>query len=270
MFGFKANFWGLTKKAFLLLLMGATPFIAFAQDGTDAEIDQGLFEDARETPQKAEKQILTTDDQGRQDDDEDIIPKIELGEENNVEPIRSIVLDTAIILNYAFDRSSDSFTVKYVFHIEGKATSATALVSGDAEITAQVQGMLSKFATGECKLDVSIPKVPFELMFKKTDEERASISLKFNGAIAETWKSQCTFTQAGSKKFETIGDAERWLAQALEKTSPPLDTISIDLTPDEPTSATFTIGKQSLKDPPLGAAEIEGTGIITVTPRGGS
>ena len=89
--------------------------------------------------------------------------------------------------------------------------------------------------------------------------------MRFKGKVLETWTSTCSF-QGADKKFETVGDPERWLSRALAKARPPLSSLGIKLEDGKPSTTTFNIRKQVLKDPPLGTAEIEGTGVITITP----
>lgn len=180
--------------------------------------------------------------------------------------LRTVVIDGSINLSYLFDESPDNFEVKYHIHAEGKAAAAEAMITGNAEIASQVQGYLSKWPSGECALDVTIPKVPFEMAFRKQGDTQARVAMRFKGKITETWQSRCTFSDAPGKHFDTKGDPEQWLAKALEKTSPSLSALALTLDASKPTTANFTINKQVLRDPPLGTAEIEGQGVITVKP----
>ena len=83
--------------------------------------------------------------------------------------------------------------------------------------------------------------------------------------IFENWASKCTFTDAPGARFETTGPPEKWLAKAVEKARPPLRSIVADVT-DEETTTSFVINKEVLDDPPIGTIEIEGTGVVTITP----
>lgn len=178
---------------------------------------------------------------------------------------RKVALDAAITLNYVFADSPESFTVKYHFHIDGAANADTAVIKGEADINSEVEGFLAKWPSGECKLLVTVPKVPFELSFKKAGESSdANLSLRWKGNIIETWKSSCTFTEP-AKPFETTGNPEKWLTQALNKARPPLRAIKLKLEPGQTASTSFVVKKQTIQDPPIGSAEIEGTGLITVT-----
>ncbi len=187
---------------------------------------------------------------------------IEPGAEENRWRVK---INAAIRANYVFNDSPDSFLIKYRWEIEGQANAQTAVIRGDADISADVEGFLAKWPTGECSLSVTIPKVPFEMTFNKSEEEKGSVSLKFRRNILENWESKCTFTDAPGARFETSGDPERWLAKAVEKARPPLRSIVADIT-DEETTTSFVINKEILDDPPLGTIEIEGTGVVTISP----
>ena len=181
---------------------------------------------------------------------------------------RSIVLDGAVTLNYVFDNSPESFIIKYSFHVEGEAAANVAVIKGDAEIKSDVEGFLAKWPDGECKLTVTIPKVPFEMTFRQGSEDRGNMNMSFKEKILETWESRCTFSDTPGKTFQTRGNPEEWLNKALQKARPPLKAIALKLSADEETTTTFTISKQTFKDPPLGTAEVEGTGVITIKPAG--
>lgn len=236
--------------------------------GVDDVLDEGLFEDARETEPGAPPVDLPS-----------VIPPesapggdlpgaaIEGGAPREGENRWNVVMTIAVVMNYVFDNSPDSFVVKYQFVINGQANAETAVLRGDADITASVAGPLSKWPTGECKLSVTIPKVPYELTFRKTADDKGNLKLVFRKSINEDWQSQCTFGDAPGARFETRGAPEAWLSKALEKARPPIKDIIADLGPEETTSR-FVISKESIPDPPLGSAEIEGTGVITIRPGG--
>ena len=185
------------------------------------------------------------------------------------EELRQVVIDSLVNLNYTFTGSPDTFVLKYHIHLEGKVAASTAVVKGNATIATEVTGYLAKWPTGSCKLAVTIPDSPFEMVFRKAAEDKAGIELKFTNPISETWESQCSFDDAPGAKFNTKGDPEKWLAKALEKASPPLSRLTAPLTTGESSSMKFIIGKQTIKDPPIGSADIEGTGVITINPGAG-
>ena len=180
----------------------------------------------------------------------------------------TVKINAAIRAHYVFNDSPDNFVVKYRWEIKGQANANTAVIRGDAEISADVEGFLSKWPTGQCKLEVGIPKVPFELTFQKSGEDRGSIALQFRRAITEDWQSKCTFTDSGTP-FNTVGPPETLLAKAIDKARPPLRSIITDIKKEE-TTTTFIISKEVIDDPPLGTIEIEGTGVVTITPGGGT
>lgn len=182
------------------------------------------------------------------------------------EEIRDIILDSLITLNYLFDYSQDSFQITYSLHFEGKINAKVAVINGEAQIAAEVKGFLAKWPKGNCKLVVTIPDTPYGMTFRKSSEENASLNIKFTRPITETWESQCTFSDTPEAKFNTKGDPEKWLAKAILKARPPLSRISVPISPEQSTTMKFEISKETLTDPPLGSAEVEGKGVITIRP----
>lgn len=193
---------------------------------------------------------------------EGVDEELEPGEAENRWRVK---INAAIRASYVFNDSPDSFVIKYRWEIEGQANASTAVIRGEADISAEVEGFLAKWPTGECNLSVTIPKVPFELTFRRSGEEKGSVALKFRRNILETWQSKCTFTDAPGARFETTGNPERWLGRAVEKSRPPLRSIVTDLG-DIETTTSFVINKEVIDDPPLGSVEVEGTGVVTITP----
>ena len=197
------------------------------------------------------------------------LPAVEGGEAGAGEEARQVVIDALVNMNYIFNNSPDSFVIKYHLHFEGRVAASTAVVKGNSSIATEVTGYLAKWPTGECKLSVQVPSTQTELTFRKVSDDKATIDLKFTNPISEIWESQCLFKDAPDATFNTKGDPEKWLAKALEKARPPLARMSVDLNPEESTTMKFEIGKQTIKDPPLGSAEVDGTGVITVNPGAG-
>ncbi len=179
-----------------------------------------------------------------------------------------VKINAAIRAHYVFNDSPDNFVVKYRWEIKGQANANTAVIRGDADINADVEGFLSKWPTGQCKLEIGISKVPYEVTFQRNGEDKGSIALQFRRPITEDWQSRCSFTDAPGAKFDTRGEPEKILARAIEKARPPLRSIVTDIKNEE-TTTTFVISKEVIDDPPLGTIEIEGTGVVTVTPGGG-
>ncbi len=179
----------------------------------------------------------------------------------------TIRITGAVRANYVYRDSPDSYVVKYRWEVKGAANANTAVIRGDADINAQVEGYIAKWPTGECKLEVTIPKVPFEITFQRSGEDKGNVALNFKKAITEDWQSRCTFTDAPGAKFDTRGDPEKILSRAIDKARPPLRSIIANLTRDE-TTTSFVINKETIDDAPLGSIEIEGTGVVTITPAG--
>lgn len=251
---------------FVLIACSCMPFTALAQIEHGEFATGGLEEEEEQDPQELEDEIL---------DREELLEDVEKAIDASIEGRGmlegearwKVKIDAAIRVNYVFANSPDSFVIKYRFTVEGQANADTALIRGNAEINAEVEGFLAKWPTGECRLDVTVPRVPFELTFRRSGEDKGSIALRFRRNIMENWQSKCSFTDAPGARFETIGEPEKWLARALEKARPPLRSIVADIT-DEETTSSFVINKEILDDPPLGTVEVEGTGIITITPGG--
>ncbi len=277
----------LVMMLFLLVpaIVAGTSTSAHAQDSLpledaddetlDEALDEGLFADALEDEEEAavaaEEEEIEAEE--AEEEADTLLPEpieeeeIEGGEAGEGQNRWGIQLNAAIIMNYVFDGSPDSFVIRYTVEMKGQANAATAIIRGEADITATVEGALSRWPTGECALDVTVPKVPFEITFRRTDEEQASIKAIFKRKITEDWKSTCSFTDAPGRRFETTGPPEEWLTKALEKTTPPLRSLIVDVGDDE-TTTTFVISVQTIPDPPVGSAEIEGTGVVTITPGG--
>lgn len=254
--------WLISVLIFLFLL-GVGPARVWAQDEEDFSGEDPLdsiFDEPNPDDESGSEEEIPSEESS-----EEILSGAEETASEGGAATRKIALDAAVTMNYIFADSSDSFTVKYHFHIDGDANADTAVIKGEADITSEVEGFLAKWPSGECKLNVSVSKVPFELTFKKTGESTdASLGLRWKGNIVETWKSVCTFSEP-AKPFETTGNPEKWLTQALNKARPPLRSIKMKLEPGETATTTFTIKKQTIQDPPVGSAEIEGTGVITVS-----
>lgn len=179
---------------------------------------------------------------------------------------KKVSIDTVIHVDYQFFDSTDAFKVKYHINMGGNANLATSLIKGNAEIATEVTGYLSKWATGQCVLDVSIAKTPYEIKYSQS-ENQADISIMFKKEISETWESTCTFV-GGSKPFKTQGPPEKWIEDALKRASPPLGSVEAPLEKGEASTTTFTIPEYTVIEEGLGSAKVKGTGVITIQPAG--
>lgn len=256
--------------ATILLVAGLmSPPVIHAQGPLDEVVSDTLEEDLGEADEETAADEVDAEEGVAVEEEEPLdAPLRELAEgaePGELENRWNIKINAAIRANYVMNDSPDSFVIKYRWEIEGQANAETAVIRGNATISAEVEGFLAKWPTGECTLNVTIPQVPFELTFRKSGEDKGSVALKFRRNIMENWESKCTFTDAPGARFETTGDPEKWLAKAIEKARPPLRSIVTDLT-DEETTTSFVINKEVLDDPPLGTVEIEGTGVVTITP----
>jgi hypothetical protein len=240
------------------------------EEQQDEGLDEEPMEEAEETSEdeEADEEQRALDDEMLGEEVDELLPDLEDREPGADEARWGIRINAAVRANYVFNDSPDSFVINYAFEVQGQANADTAVMRGDAAINAEVEGFLSRWPTGECSLAVSIPKVPFEITFRKAREDKGSVSLKFRKAIMEDWKSSCSFTDAPGARFDTSGPPEKWLARAIEKARPPLRSIVADMAEGEETTSSFVIPKEVLDDPPLGSVEIEGTGVVTITPGG--
>jgi|GEM_PF-1256128 len=238
------------------------------REAQEEELDDEPADEEADADEDVDEEQRALDDEMLGEEVDALLPDLEDREPGADEARWGIRINAAIRANYVFNDSPDSFVIKYAFEVEGQANADTAVMRGDATINADVEGFLSRWPTGECSLAVSIPKVPFEITFRKGSEDKGSVSLKFRKAIMEDWKSSCSFTDAPGARFDTSGPPEKWLARAIEKARPPLRAIVADMAEGEETTSSFVIPKEVIDDPPLGSVEIEGTGVVTITPGG--
>jgi len=249
-----------------------------AEEDEEAGEDREAAREETEEPEEEEEEETAAaaeeeDEPEEEEEEEEEKPlKKELAEkdedEEELEDRRQIKIAGVIVMNYIFENSPNSFTIKYRFELKGESAADTAVIRGDVDLAAEVDGPLWKFPTGECTLDISIPKVPFELSFRKTGDEKGNLRLVFKKPIQETWASNCSFNDAPGANFNTRGPPEKWMTRAFQKARPPLRSIVVELS-DEETTTPLVINKQIIGDPPLGSMEIEGTASITITPGAG-
>src|SRR3990167_2380139 len=168
----------------MCIMLLITIAAAHAQEGPEGDVGEDLLEEtplvtpAGEGEEEGEATPISPRETPEEEPAEETPPE-EAAPPEEVELSRSIVIDGVVTLNYVFDNANESFVVKYSFHLEGDAPANTAIVKGDADVSASVNGYLAKWPTGECKLDVMIPKIPFELSFRAASEERGSLNLRF-------------------------------------------------------------------------------------------
>ncbi|MBI4223977.1 MAG: hypothetical protein HY609_03510 [Deltaproteobacteria bacterium] len=227
---------------FLLFLALLTPFsaswVAFAQEEEPLPTDETVTEALEKT-------------QG------------DLGED-----VYRVVVEGQIDLNYVFAESPDSFMVTYKFHIEGQAKNQVDLIRENGQMTTGIDGLLAKWPTGACALQISVGEFPFELTFQKVEEELVQIDLRIPGDILENWESDCTFLDAPGSKFHTSGNPEKWVTRALQRPVPPLTDLAlpIDRLHKDTSTMEFAIERFLIPDPPLGSAELEGKGTVRIIP----
>lgn len=184
------------------------------------------------------------------------------------EPFR-ILIKADFGLNYVFAESPETFVVNYKLEMEGTAKNKVDLIKGNARVTTGVQGFLAKWPTGGCELRVSVGEVPYEIIFSKIAEEKIELDTKIGEEITERWESNCKFEDAPRAKFNTIGNPELWLAEAVRKSANLLRgvKIPIDRLHKKTSQVKFNFDPFLIADPPLGSAEIEGKGTIEIIPQ---
>ena len=181
-------------------------------------------------------------------------------------PIK-LSLEGMVNLNYVFAESPDNFIVKYNFKVEETIRNQVDVKKGNMEITIQTEGFLKKWTKGECLLQVSTGKIPYELIFNRTSDEEARIDFKLKESILEKWESNCSFSDSTGKKVSTTGDPEKWLDPAIQKCSPSLRRLKIPLNSREATQTTCEIKQHQLPDIPIGSVEIEGKTVVKLEPQ---
>lgn len=186
-------------------------------------------------------------------------------EEKELTGPKRINIDTVVYVDYQFFDSPNAFKVKYHISMRGTANLSTSIIKGSAEIATEVTGYLAKWPGGQCILDVSIAKTPYEINYKQ-DGNEANINIQFKKDIPETWASTCTFIGGVTKPFKTQGPPEKWISDALEKTSPPISSIVAPLEAGEPSSTTFEISEYTVVENNVGSAKVKGTGVINIQP----
>jgi hypothetical protein len=221
----------------------------------DEYFDEGLFEDV---PPEERGGVPSKPAAAPRSDETDA--------EKGVTP-RKITLDAVVIVNYAYSDSGESYNVKHHISAGGEITPDIGIIKSKASIATDISGYLAKTSLFECLLKITISDVPFELAFKKISETEADINISFKEQILENWESLCTFLDTSAAKFNTIGAPERWIGIALEKTSPPLSKIVAPIDAKKTTTLKFSAQKQSIPDEPLGTAQIEVTGVLTIQPQ---
>lgn len=179
---------------------------------------------------------------------------------------KKITIDMVVYVDYQFFDSTDAFKVNYHINMGGTANLSTALIKGSAEVATEVTGYLAKWPQGQCMLDVSIAKVPYEISYHQSGESEADINVQFKKDIAEKWESTCTFIGGVTRPFKSQGAPEKWIGDALGKTSPPISSIVAPVETGESTSTTFEISEYTVVEENLGSAKVKGTGIVTIQP----
>jgi hypothetical protein len=249
-----------------------------------AEVDEEGAEEIDEAEEETEEDAEIDDEEDAPEDvmtpaeedeeEEDVLPPIADDFIDDVIPEKKpvvagpkkVTIDTVVYVDYQFFDSPDAFKVKYHINMGGNANLAAAVIRGSAEIATEVSGFLAKWPQGQCMLSVSIAKVPYEIKYNQTGTDEVDLSINFKRDITERWESNCTFMGIRAKPFKTEGTAEKWIAEALKKSIPPISSIVAPIEAGESTSTTFDISEYTIIEEDLGSAKVKGTGIITIAP----
>ncbi len=255
------------------------PNAASDEDDTDEATEEGEAEDSDEDV--VEEEDVAEEDEDLDEEEEEFVEEPEVIVDDVLDDIipedqpiigpKKITIDMVVYVDYQFFESSDAFKVKYHINMGGNANLSTALIKGTAEIATEVTGYLAKWPQGQCILNVSIAKVPYEITYQQTGEDEADLNILFKKDITESWTSTCTFIGAtATQPFKTQGPPEQWIAGALERASPPISSIVAPVGEGETTSTTFDIPEYTVVEEGLGTATVNGTGIVSIEPKKGS
>lgn len=246
---------------FILIVSGSV----FSQQGQGQGNEDFLPPIEDELIDEEDEEAAYDDEEGAIDNMREDLPDF-VEEEEEGEYSKDIIIDMRVVFDYVFEEGG-AFDIVYTAHLEGTASSKVSVISGEADVTAKINGPLAKWPTGECNLEVTIPKIPFDITYRKTGDDKARIILRFKKAIMESWSSKCLFNDTPGAKFITSGPPEKWFNQAIQKASPPLRALSAKLDPENETTSTSTIKAFTAQDQPLGHAQIEGTIVTTIKPK---
>lgn len=225
----------------------------------------------RLSAQPSEEDILNQlDPEARQKAEAELREDLEeTPEEGDLGPdIFRVAIKADYGLNYVFAESPESFIINYKLNLEGTARNKIQIIKGKAHVDTDVKGFLAKWPTGGCELRISVSEVPYEMVFSKVGEDKIRLDAKIDEQITERWESNCKFTDAPRAKFNTVGNPEGWIKEAIRKSAGLLRGVKIpvDRLHKQITRVQFSVDPFLIADPPLGSAEIQGKGTIEITP----
>lgn len=226
-----------------------------------------------EAAKEEEEAASTTEDsemeEEAEEEEEEVVEEEGKEKKEKPKPVGPVDIkcDGVVVFDYSFLNSTDSYKIKYHFSLGGKANPPIGIIRGTAEISTEVTGFLAKWPGGECKPEVAIGKIPYELSLKWAEDE-ADIKIDFKKDIAELLKSTCNFKSPGSKPFITEGPPEKWLSDALGHASPPISSIAGAVEAGSSSSIQADIPQYTVIEENLGKANISGKIIITLQPAG--
>lgn len=179
-----------------------------------------------------------------------------------------IRMTSQITMNYVFNDSPDSFLITYRLELSEPVHNKADVLKGSAKIGVSIKGFLAKWPSGECTLNISASEAPYEIIYNRHQEENAKINIRFTGTILEQWQSNCQFKDQAGSKFTTTGNPEKWLDRALKVAAREFTdmTLPVDRYHKQSHKQDFELKRFILADPPLGSAEIEGSGTVELMP----
>lgn len=181
-------------------------------------------------------------------------------------PSYKISVDAIININYTFLNGVDKFKVRYAVNLSDILKPRMTKVRGNASISTDISGTLAKWPGGECALAIATDAVPFEISVTPASGIDRQMAIKFNRGISENWQSKCSFVDDPDAHFNTSAGGEKWVENALRKTSPLLNQLSATFNQTGSSTLTFFIEKQKVVEEGIGSADVDGTGIISIEP----
>ncbi len=273
------------KRLFIILSILLVFFAVLHVYAAEGEEDEEFFEDdffEEDLPTQGMKlpDIAPKDDEADATQDNEINAAEEITDEDYQDelsaldpeelekmPINSkLEVDSVVIVSYTFESSPDSYQVKYHLNLGGNIKTKAGRIKGMAKVATDISGYLAKSTAFECMLKVTVATAPYEVIYNLSGEDELNLDVSIKGQLLEDWESFCTFLDQTKAKFNTRGNPELWINNALSKSDPPMSKLVAEFDKTKTTTVKFTVPKYTVRDEGLGFAEVEGTGVITIKP----
>lgn len=234
------------------LLIASPANTLYGDEPKEEEFDEGLFEDAQEDQQKEKAAPPLTDPAAPPPP-----------------PQRQITVSGTIRLNYYLYPTKEQMEITYKFEMGHSCNRPKPLeqplqcvFNGNTPITTSIQGQLAKWKEGHCQLLVTIPDIPFGVIFTEQPDGSAIIKLPtFGPAPVEEWESRCSLANDPEFALNTIGAPEEWLNLGLVKAREAIDQRSVKVSETFDAETTFTARAEESNDE-IGRAEVVVEGKI--------